>query len=112
MTTISMSTHDTEAAIYENYALEYLGLARRALVETEGAHGQRVQAVEAAVQALIDEDDSEKAADKAMLAEALALLGDIKASLSSTGDTAARFLALTLDLAEFDLKAAMGHAKA
>lgn len=96
----------------EDYALEYLSMARRALVETEGAHGQRAQAVEAAIQALIDEDDSERAADKAMLSEALALLGDIKAGLSSTGDTAARFLALTLDLAELDLKTAMERAKA
>jgi hypothetical protein len=114
MNTIPNAPHtaDTSAdtSHAEDYALEYLGLARRALIETEGAHGQRAQAVEAAIAALIDEDDSEKAADKAMLSEALALLGDIKAGLSSTGDTAARFLALTLDIAELDLKTALAGA--
>ena len=114
MNTISMNAphtaYTTADTSPEDHAIEYLALARRALIETEGAHGQRAQAVEAAIAALIDEDDSEKAADKAMLSEALALLGDIKAGLSSTGDTASRFLALTLDLAELDLKTALAGA--
>lgn len=106
-TTVSPAAADIATQAREHFTshcMDYLDLARRFLADTDGKEGARPKAVQTALLATLSASDAQH--ETALLADAIAVLDQIKQGLEAENTTAARFLTLVLDGARADLASA------
>ena len=108
-TTVSPAAADIANQAREGFnekCMDYLDLARRFLADAEGKEGARAQAVQTALMATLSASDAQH--ETALVADAIAVLDQIKRGLVAENTKAARFLTLVLDGA----RAALARAQA
>ena len=103
-TTVSPATQARDG--FNADCVDYLDLARRFLADAEGKEGARAQAVQTALLATLSASDAQH--ETALVADAIAVLDQIKRGLVAENTKAARFLTLVLDGA----RAALARAQA
>lgn len=108
-TTATVSPAATDIATqarehFNAHCMDCLDLARRFLADAEGKESTRAQAVQNALSATLSASDAQH--ETALVADAIAVLDQIKRGLVAENTKAARFLTVVLEVARADLASA------